>query len=57
MVADNGNIGRMITNKEINLKSKVGPSRPLSAKEVQDESTTRWQIEQMHWELKQLVGT
>lgn len=69
IVAENGDIDWMITNKEINLKSKGDPPGPISAQDVQDESAVRWQahscrvqhallqIEQMHRELKQLVGT
>jgi len=69
IVAENGDIEWMITNKEINLKSKGDPPGPISAQDVQDESAVRWQahscrvqhallqIEQMHRELKQLVGT
>ena len=57
VVAENGDIEWMITNKEINLKSKGDPPGTISAQDVQDESAVRWQIEQMHRELKQLVGT
>ena len=30
---------------------------PITAQDVQDENAVRWQIEQLHRELKQLVGT
>jgi len=48
IVAPNGDIEWMITNGD----------RPLdtSAQVVQDESDVRWQVEQMHRELKQLSG-
>jgi hypothetical protein len=56
-VAENGDIEWMITNKESNLKSNGDPPSSISAQDVQYESAVRWQIEQMHRELKQLVGT
>lgn len=57
IVAANGDIEWMITNKEINLNSNGDPPSPISARDVQNESAVRWQVEQMHRELKQLVGT
>ena len=50
VVAPNGDIEWVITNKE--------PTQaPMTTQDVQDENAVRWQIEQMHRELKQLTGT
>lgn len=57
VVAENGDIEWMITNKEITLRSNGDPPSPICAQDVQNESAVRWQVEQMHRELKQLVGT
>jgi len=57
IVVENGDIEWMITNKEIRLRSNGDPPSPICAQDVQKESAVRWQIEQMHRELKQLVGT
>ena len=57
IVAANGDIEWMITNKETQTNSKGDPPSPITAQDVQKESAVRWQIEQMHRELKQLVGT
>ena len=46
IVAPNGDIDWVITNSDA----------PLSADDVQDENAVRWQVEQLHRELKQLTG-
>lgn len=46
IVAPNGDIDWVITNSEASL----------SADDVQDEDAVRWQVEQLHRELKQLTG-
>lgn len=46
IVAPNGDIDWVITNSEASL----------SADDVQDENAVRWQVEQLHRELKQLTG-
>jgi len=51
LVATNGDIEWVITNRPDD------PHRPISADVVQRECDIRWQIEQMHREVKQLVGT
>ncbi len=50
VVATNGDIEWVITNRE---QTQV----PMTTQDVQNENAVRWQIEQMHRELKQLVGT
>jgi hypothetical protein len=50
VVASNGDIEWVITNRQ---QTQV----PMTTQDVQDENAVRWQIEQMHRELKQLVGT
>jgi hypothetical protein len=57
VVAENGDIEWMITNKESKTSSNDDPPSPITMQDVQNESAVRWQIEQMHRELKQLVGT
>jgi hypothetical protein len=57
IVATNGDVEWMITNKESTSGSQGDPPGPICARDVQNESAVRWQIEQMHRELKQLVGT
>jgi hypothetical protein len=57
VVAENGDIEWMITNKERKTSSNDDPPSPITVHDVQNESAVRWQIEQMHRELKQLVGT
>jgi hypothetical protein len=47
----------MITNKELKLSSNGDLPSPITVQDAQKESAVRWQIEQMHRELKQLVGT
>jgi len=51
LVATNGDIEWVITNRQDD------PSRPITADVVREECNIRWQIEQMHREIKQLVGT
>lgn len=46
VVAPNGDIDWIITNSET----------PLTTDDVQDEDAHRWQVEQLHRELKQLTG-
>ncbi|MEM6282423.1 MAG: transposase [Chloroflexota bacterium] len=46
IVAPNGDVDRVITNSDA----------PLSADDVQNENAVRWQVEQLHRELKQLTG-
>jgi hypothetical protein len=57
VVADNGDIEWIITNKESKTNSNDDHPGPITAHDVQNESAVRWQIEQMHRELKQLVGS
>lgn len=57
LVAQNGDIEWAITNKENKGNSKGDPPSPITAQDARHESAVRWQIEQMHRELKQLVGT
>jgi len=54
VVAENGGIEWMITNKESKIGSKDDSPRPITAYDVQNESAVRWQIEQMHRELTRL---
>lgn len=51
IVATNGDIEWVITNRQ------EDPHSPLTADVIQNECDIRWQIEQMHREVKQLVGT
>ena len=55
VVAPNGDIDWVITNRDT-LGSGDTP-RPITVQDVQEANGFRWQIEQMHRELKQLVGT
>ena len=57
IVATNGDVEWMITNKETRAGSNGDHPSPVTAQDAQNESAVRWQIEQMHRELKQLVGT
>jgi len=57
LVASNGDIEWAITNKESKADTSGDPPSPITAQVVQNETAVRWQIEQMHRELKQLVGT
>jgi len=54
IVAPNGDIDWLITNRDTSGRDDHGS---LTARAVQEENALRWQIEQMHRELKQLVGT
>ena len=56
IVAPNGDIDWVITNRDHKTDTE-GTQRPITAEDVQDENAFRWQIEQMHREVKQLVGT
>ena len=47
LVAPNGDIDWVITNQ---------PDAPITADDVQNEDAKRWQVEQLHRELKQLTG-
>ena len=56
IVAPNGDIDWLITNR--NLDDADGDAQTsLTTQDVQDENAVRWQIEQLHRELKPLVGT
>ena len=55
LVAQNGDIDWVITNRD--LEDGDQTQAPITARDVQDENAVRWQIEQLHRELKQLVGT
>jgi hypothetical protein len=57
IVAKNGDVEWMITNKETRAGSNGDHPSPISTQDVQNENAVRWQVEQMHRELKQLVGT
>ena len=57
IVATNGDVEWAITNKGVNNDTDGNPPSPITAYDVQKESAVRWQIEQMHRELKQLVGS
>ena len=56
IVAKNGDIEWVITNLAPKAK-KDDAQTPITTQDVQDANAVRWQIEQMHRELKQLVGT
>ncbi len=60
MVAPNGDIDWLITNRNLLDKdsSQADDAQTvITLQDVQDENAVRWQIEQLHRELKQLVGT
>jgi len=59
VVAPNGDIDWVITNREhLGSGGSGGDApRPITVQDVQEADALRWQIEQMHRELKQLVGT
>ncbi len=60
LVATNGDIEWVITNRDLDQDDQDTNGNPharLTADDVQDENAVRWQIEQLHRELKQLVGT
>jgi len=48
VVATNSDIERVITNH---------PEGSFTTSDIQDENVVRWQIEQLHRELKQLTGS
>ena len=55
IVAPNGDIDWLMTNRP---DTGVGDNqRAITAQDVADQNAVRWQIEQLHRELKQLVGT
>lgn len=51
IVSSTGDIDWVITNRP------EDPQRPTTAADLQDENALRWQVEQFHREVKQLVGT
>ena len=55
LVAPNGDIDWVITNRE--FSGKEDTQTAITLQDVQDENAVRWQIERLHRELKQLVGT
>jgi hypothetical protein len=61
LVAPNGDIDWLITNRNLDQttdQNNDGDAQTLmTLQDVQDENAVRWQIEQLHRELKQLVGT
>ena len=60
LVATNGDIEWVITNRGSDREDQDtnGDTQArLTSGDVQDENAVRWQIEQLHRELKQLVGT
>lgn len=57
LVATNGDIEWVITNRDLDADDNGEAQARLTADDVQDENAVRWQIEQLHRELKQLVGT
>jgi hypothetical protein len=58
LVAPNGDIDWLITNRGLGQDQDGDDAQaPITLQDVQDENAVRWQIEQLHRELKQLVGT
>ena len=55
VVAPNGDIDWVITNRD--TLGQGDTQRPMTVQDVQEANGLRWQIEQMHRELKQLVGS
>ena len=55
VVAPNGDIDWVITNRD--SLGQGDPQHSITVQDVQKANVLRWQIEQMHRELKQLVGT
>ncbi len=53
VVATNGDIEWVITNRDITGDAQS----PITADDVQEANAVRWQIEQLHRELKQLTGS
>ncbi|MEP6984141.1 MAG: transposase [Chloroflexota bacterium] len=45
------------TNGDIEWVITIHPERTFTASDIQEENAVRWQIEQLHRELKQLTGT
>jgi len=59
-VTPNGDIDWVITNREFSnteFSEKDEAQTAITWQDVQDENAVRWQIERLHRELKQLVGT
>ncbi len=56
VVAPNGDIEWVITNRD-HVGSSVDTQRPIQVQDVHEANALRWQIEQMHREIKQLVGS
>lgn len=61
IVSPNGDVEWLITNRNT-MPSQDGNSegdgqRPITAQDVQHANAVRWKIEQLHREVKQLVGT
>jgi hypothetical protein len=58
IVAPNGDIDWVITNRDRQGSvSARDTQRPLTVQDVHEANGLRWQIEQMHREIKQLVGS
>ena len=59
VVAPNGDMDWVITNRDTlgSAGSDGDTQRPFTVQDVQEANGLRWPIEQMHRELKQLVGT
>ena len=58
LVAPNGDIDWIITNRNVSDNGSSDDAQTaITLQDVQDENALRWQIEQLHRELKQLVGT
>ncbi|MCC6446380.1 MAG: transposase [Armatimonadetes bacterium] len=53
-VAPNGDIDWVITNRP---DADEDPQRAITAEDIQDANASRWQIEELHREAKQRVGT
>jgi hypothetical protein len=53
LVAPNGDIDWLITNRHLDADEQTS----LCVQDVQDGNAVRWQIEQLHRDLKQLVGS
>jgi len=55
IVAPNGDIDWLMTNRP--HTGEAANQRAITAQDVADQNAVRWQIEQLHRELKQLVGS
>ncbi len=55
IVAPNGDIDWLITNRSHTGEGEN--QRAITAQDVEDQNGVRWQIEQLHRELKQLTGS